>query len=97
MILYLSKTNANGVTTVLHQLDSISIRGSQMRCFFESYTDENKLVNKKSAGSQSFNFEIDNNAFNENVGLYQIIFDKVTSTTGWENAVLYTLTTASEA
>lgn len=93
MILYLSKEMPSGIVTTLHQLDSVSLRGNQLRCFFESYTAEDKLIAKKPASSQSFHFEVTDNELNGNAGLYEVILQKVQQTAEWENATLYTLTT----
>ena len=92
MILQLTKVMPSGITTELHQLDSVSLRGNQLRCFFESYTEESKLLAKKPASSQSFHFEVTDSELNGTTGLYNVILQKVQQTAGWESATLHTLT-----
>lgn len=95
MVLQLVKDMPSGITITLHQLDSVSLRGNQLRCFFESYVGEPQLLAKKPASSQSFHFEVTDSELNGQSGLYNVILQKVQQTSGWETAEEYSLTTAT--
>lgn len=84
MILDKEKVGSNGVTTKYHLIDTVSVRGNQLRCHLESYVGEDQIAAKKPANYYSFCFDVtDAELETNNKPIMQLVLEKIGALTEW--------------